>query len=459
MALLVAVSTGSRVAQLGVILAIGIMLSAAKVDSIKHILVGVMLFELPIQLDVYIGYEDAVAANNTTSGFNLSLTTACLMALYFLWAAEVLARRRSSEGTARLREALPSLVYFGAILVSTLGALNKLYAFYEIVLVAQALLVFFYLLHWITSRERLLFTVEVLMAGIVFQSLIVIWLNVGGSAGLFKSLLRGNAFEGRVAGTLGHPNSLGSYLTYLLPSCLGVLAMTTSRQRQVLAGTALVFGMAALVMTGSRGAWVGSALAFGLLVLVGVRQRWLSRNLMWVIVGGVLLIAAVAGGRIISRVDGFSDSTALARLPLNQLALEVISDQPLFGVGANNFAESMQSYLTVDYSRAWIATVHNKYLLVMAETGGVGLLTFLWFLAATLRAGWLSPPRGDSDLRPLMLSLAAGVSGAMVHMMVAIYHARIHIHLLWIVAALILAARRIPQRTEPDRQTISTRTT
>jgi O-antigen ligase len=111
----------------------------------------------------------------------------------------------------------------------------------------------------------------------------------------------------------------------------------------------------------------------------------------------------------------------------------------------------MQSYLTIDYSQAWIATVHNKYLLVWAETGAIGLAAFLWFLASIIRTGWRGATSNDVMLGPLVAGFATGVAGVMAHMMVDIYHSRIHLQMLWLSAALITAMWGLSVSSDRDR--------
>jgi putative inorganic carbon (HCO3(-)) transporter len=121
------------------------------------------------------------------------------------------------------------------------------------------------------------------------------------------------------------------------------------------------------------------------------------------------------------------------------LAFRMIVDNPVLGLGANNFAASMNQYLTIDFSQEWIFTVHNKYLLVWAETGILGLVAFLWIMVAAIRRGWAAVRAHDRVLSPLALGLTTGIVANMIHMTVDIFHSRTQIQMLWIVMALMLA--------------------
>ena len=117
----------------------------------------------------------------------------------------------------------------------------------------------------------------------------------------------------------------------------------------------------------------------------------------------------------------------------------MIEDNPVLGVGANNFGIRMGDYVSADLVGAWIYTVHNKYLLVWAETGTGGLLAFLWFLVATLRRGFQCCRSYDRVLAPLALGLTAAICGHMTHMLTEVFNGRPLSELLGITSGLITA--------------------
>jgi O-antigen ligase len=83
--------------------------------------------------------------------------------------------------------------------------------------------------------------------------------------------------------------------------------------------------------------------------------------------------------------------------------------------------------------------VHNKYLLVAAETGFISLIPFLWFLLATLRRGWEITKFNGRLISPLALAFTAAFLGSMIHMLVDVYHGRPALQLLLLIAGLIAA--------------------
>jgi hypothetical protein len=103
----------------------------------------------------------------------------------------------------------------------------------------------------------------------------------------------------------------------------------------------------------------------------------------------------------------------------------------------------MPQYLTSDFSYTWIHVVHNKFLLVWAEMGTVGLLAYLWFLFDTLKRGWRVIQANEPYLSPIALGLVAAILGWIVHMQVALFHDSIQVLTLGLVVGLIAAMDRL----------------
>jgi O-antigen ligase len=66
----------------------------------------------------------------------------------------------------------------------------------------------------------------------------------------------------------------------------------------------------------------------------------------------------------------------------------IVRDSPLIGHGLGSFPEQYRSVVTQRYT-GWKATLtadpHNQYLMILAETGLLGLAAFAWFLFSATR--------------------------------------------------------------------------
>jgi putative inorganic carbon (hco3(-)) transporter len=242
---------------------------------------------------------------------------------------------------------------------------------------------------------------------------------------------------------VGSPNFAAAYLSMSLASAASLLFTSLGRGLNWLAMAVLGLGGVALIFTFSRGGWMALALSVTLICLLGWRRRGVSLKtpIAVMLILGMLYLPfhSVISGRLFGDDRGSAES----RVPLMNLAFRIIADNPVLGVGINNFTVVMDRYLTSDFREGWLFAVHNKYLLVLAETGIVGFLAFLAFLLDALRKGWQCWVHRDPLISPLALGFAAGIAGHMVHMTVDVFRGRPTQQLLWLLAGLLAAMHRI----------------
>jgi O-antigen ligase len=212
----------------------------------------------------------------------------------------------------------------------------------------------------------------------------------------------------------------------------------------------------ALVLTQSRGGWFAVLLSLALLWLADVHRhgRWLA--VPAIATALVSLVLLFPQSPITERLTGDDQGSSRGRLPLMRTALEIIRDHPLLGVGPNNYSVAMKQYGAV-YGKwgDWTYTVHNKFLLVWAETGIGGLAAFLWFLWGTIRLGWSGWKASDPSLSPLALGFTAALIGQMVHMQVDLFNARPQVEMLWVLAALVAVIHAGTRISQPTSQVVA----
>jgi O-antigen ligase len=118
----------------------------------------------------------------------------------------------------------------------------------------------------------------------------------------------------------------------------------------------------------------------------------------------------------------------------------MIRDNPVLGVGPNNYLEAMKQYGAIQgYWGSWAYLVHNKIALVWAETGTAGVVAFGLFLVTTIKTGWRAWKMGHPRLSPVALGLTCGLIGHLVHMQFEVFNGRAMVQLLWGSAAIIAA--------------------
>jgi O-antigen ligase len=417
---------------------------------LRKILLAIVLLDIPLQIDSNFDYREEPAELGALGGFNVSLTTLMLTGLYVGWLIEAAVKRGGGRvPTPSIRLALPLAMYVLFVLVSVVTAQDLgLYA-RGAFLILQVFFVFVYLTSWIRTRDDVRFVVTMLLCGLLLESAIILIAaqSAEGFAlpGLRVLVDRSTADIGgpRFYGSLGSPINAAAYLEMLLAPAVAVLATRLGRFVKIVAVLGLGLGSIALIGTLSRASWVAAALSIAVTCLAfkqrGRRLRLAIPLLLMIFIAGVVVMFQ---STISTRLTADDVGSARARVPLMVTALEIIGDHPQLGVGANNYVAALPRYEST-FPGEWLYTVHNRYLLVAAETGLGGLIAFVWFLAVTIRRGWVRWRRKDVLLSPLALGLTAALAGQMVHMLVDIFNSRSAVQLLWVVAALIAAMSRI----------------
>jgi len=431
------------------ILAIIFPFLAMIVGDARRLLLAMVLLDIPISLDIHLGNRDEALAFGAIGGLGISVTTVALVGLYAIWIGELLGRRRRAS-LPLLRPSLPLGMYTFFVMASMAVATDVELSFYEVFILLQTLLLFIYVVANIRSRKDVSFVVIILVTGLLLESLVILALgfvgqsfNLSGFTGRILAASPATGGLARPAGTLASPNVAGSYLGFVVTIALSVLIAQGERWHRVLAGFAFILGAIALVLTLSRGAWAALIVSLGVLCFFAWRSGRLPMSLAFAIALMSVIGVVLFWDPIAVRLFGEDQGAAISRVSLMMLALRIIRDNPVFGVGANNIGMVIPKYATGVFSNAFLYAVHNKFLLVWAETGLGGLTAFLWFLVITLRKAWRCWSFKDGFMSPLALGLFAAILGQMVHMQVDLFRGRGQVQLLWLAAGLVAALDRL----------------
>lgn len=407
--------------------------------NLHRLLLALIVIDIPLQLDVNPGYRADVVQFGSLSGMSLSVTTLALAVLYTLWLTDHLGRIGSPRRLT-FRGSMPLAAYVILVTLSALVAFDVNMAFFQVFLLWQMFMLFLYLVNFVRTRRDVAFIVTVLLFGLALESMIMIGHRVIGrdiyAAGGLLSL---TMFGSRVGGTLGHPNAAGSFLAMLLAPAVGVLLTPARRELKLLAASGIALGSIALALTLSRGSWIAFGLSIMILCLFAWRRGWLSPTVPAVLFVLALVMYASFHGMISERILESDGGSAQGRLPLMQLAFQMIGDKPVMGVGANNFGIMIKQYATPEYRNVWLYSVHNQYLLIWAEAGLITLVAYLGFLLVTLRRGWLVWMRADRYVSPIVLGCVAAIIGHMVHLNVDLFIHRPQVQLLFLISGLVTA--------------------
>ncbi len=212
----------------------------------------------------------------------------------------------------------------------------------------------------------------------------------------------------RPYGTFSHPNSMAGFiLVSLILIAIGNKQQVTSK---ILKWLAIGLGFVTIVLSFSRAVWLVGALEGLFVVYNRFAHIGKARFQASLQIGGkaveslnqektprfrcgeaykrkfllftfYFLLFTIF---FVTSLSGISEKPIVERVQLIQASLEMIKSNPILGVGLNNFIVRLPEYWQSGQIR-FLQPVHNIYLLILAETGLVGLAIFLWFLFLTFR--------------------------------------------------------------------------
>jgi O-antigen ligase len=425
----------------GPLRALAVVLTALATPLVSRSLLAIVVLDIPLQVNKNLAYVESVEEFGGLGGFEISLTTIALALLYVRSVILLVASPARERIRPAARISRPLALYLGFAALSATTAADASLSLRELFLLTELFLLYLYLVTWVRTADDLRFVTAMLMTGLVLESLIMIYgAYVGETFWVGGVRIRVDTAGGlvRAGGTVGPPNSAAAYLSLLIAPTVSVLMTNTRRSVKAAAICCAAVAAAALVVTQSRGGWF--AVLISLAVVWFGAARHSLRALVVPIVSAVLiaLVVIFSGDIITSRLTEDDQGSAESRFPLMQTAMQIIRDQPLLGVGPNNYSTAMKQYGAVyGYWGDWVYTVHNKFLLVWAETGVGGLVSFVWFLIETIRLGWNGWRAKDPLWSPLALGFAAAVIGHAEHLNLDMFNARSQIELLWVIAAIV----------------------
>jgi O-antigen ligase len=279
--------------------------------------------------------------------------------------------------------------------------------------------------------------VNAILAAACAQAVIGIYEFRGGSGAAHLWILDFRYF--RAFGSFGQPNPFGAFMGLALSLALGVTYGCATelvsvglawwgqrrnarwhtghpRQKVIIqqglrlglyAGVSLLLA-AGLLVSWSRGAWMGFGAALVMIVFFAPKRRMIGAALVTIAVGGFALsvITGLAPQSLINRLSDFTQDltgtddvrgaqinddnyAVIERLAHWQAAVGMATDNPVIGVGFGAYEIAYPRYALMNWPMA-LGHAHNYYLNLLAETGVIGLGTYLiaWAIifALTLRA-------------------------------------------------------------------------
>lgn len=271
-----------------------------------------------------------------------------------------------------------------------------------------------------------------MLDGLILGSLLVALIGLW-QYGTGSNLITAEAGLMRLRSIYGSPNNVALYLGRILPLLVAVALLggeMSQKRRWLYAITAVPLALA-ILLTFSKGALLlGVPVALLIVFVLWQRSVAPQRSLWpWLLLLGVTAVVGYALAlqipALATRLDPRS-MTGFLRLNLWQASLNMVQENPLFGVGLDNFLYAYRGRYILD--AAWaepnLNHPHNFFLDLATRLGMLGLLSGLWLWGLAVwslgRTVWLRLRQGvvgqaGGEWWPVVVGLLAGLAHALAH--------------------------------------------
>lgn len=215
---------------------------------------------------------------------------------------------------------------------------------------------------------------------------------------------RGEKFAA-VRATFSHYNDFATYLIVMFFVCFGLVIDIKKVWVRISVSLICVLIISNIVLTFSRGAWVSFLAVF---VFLGFFFKDKKIRVVFLIFLFLFIIGIIGPPFLRERFLRILGSGAdEGRFGLWKSSFMMFKSSPLLGKGLGLFMDYIHEYSTVKGQYA-----HNCYIQILAETGLLGLLSFLWVISLVLIKGLKKIYR---DFEYIFMGLFAGLLAFLAH--------------------------------------------
>jgi len=399
------------------------------VRDVKPYLLGTVVFVTSTSVDYYLSQEYTVNFHSTV-GFYFHIIFFPILVLWFLLVAGILTGRNSFS--VKHTGFVPLMAYALFAFLSIQQSVAPKFTQYELFSLSACLLLYILLTNIITEKRQVFFILLAIGAVVGFQGLVAIAQYIKGSdlglqlLGEAQKLTVDTSLSSgvrRASGTMGYPNTLALLLDLTLPVVAGLTLVTQRLLLRIAFGAATMVGGIASIITVSRAGLAAAVISVGLVVLYwGYRTRRLFAVIFVLMLVGSIVLAGIVltDNPIRDRLFQENDDSSASRIPMMEVAQNVIANNFWFGVGLNNYTDVAQQYdgTSMRISAVFPYPVHNTPMLIWAEVGFIGFFGFMVFFIGRVMKGFALAADENKDYSILGFAMGVGLSLFMLHLLV-----------------------------------------
>lgn len=265
----------------------------------------------------------------------------------------------------------------------------------------------------------------------------------------YVDLTVNEGMPGRIYSVFENPNAFAEVLAMLIPVAVALMLGSKTWRGRALGFFSAGLGVVAILMTYGRASWIGLAVAA--LLFVFLWNRKLLPGLILLGLVAVPLLPDTIFNRILT-IFNSKDTSTSSRFPLYAAALRLLKARPLLpaGLGTDAVRQTVKD-LNLYHGVAPFVHAHDVYLQVWAETGLLGILSFLgamgWSLKNAVHTAFSE--HCPHSVRMIAIGGAAAILGMLVCGLADYMwnYPRVMV-IFWFIFALTLSAVRLSRRAE-----------
>ncbi|MBQ3053501.1 MAG: O-antigen ligase family protein [Clostridia bacterium] len=302
------------------------------------------------------------------------------------------------------------IAVFGMICFNIFGVLNSKQpiASLKIALVYISFILFFFILkQYLAKGKNFIYTINCfIISATAVSGYGIIEQLFGLSQTTWQDEEMFEEISGRVCSTFENPNVLGEYLLITIPITLAMLYFSKEKKEKLLYLISAFMQGLCMIFTYSRGCWLG--LMFSLAIFFVL----CSKKVFTALTAGVFILPFVVPQTIVDRllsIGNTADTSTAYRVYIWQGTTNMLKDIWLTGIGLGS--EAFNSvYPRYAYGAITAPHPHNLFLLILSETGILGMILFTLCIFSFFRAtGFVSAI--SEKYRTISIGLACGMGG------------------------------------------------
>lgn len=427
------------------------------VGDTKRFLLAILVICLPITVAFTLNKTEHISG---AAGYVVSAFDAVLGTLYLIWLIDIL-RKKSAKVNFFPKISIPASCLILMAAISMAFARFPDLSRFELIEVLKMYFCFLYLANNIKNKRDVQLIVLFLLLGLTLEGVLG-FLQHRYSEPFWPTALGGTRrmYGSRIYGSWRSYNDLAWYLGLVVPISFSMLFSKMKPIYKFLCGLTFFLGAGSLMWTNSRSGWISSgvgALFVSICVFSKIKGKsGLSKTFAWLMIVAIFIspLYPRLSEKFYARFGGQDRGSTESRLPQFKVAYDIIKENPLVGVGINNYTEIMDDYDTTPEGLSTITrhAVHNIFLHIAAEMGVLGLIAFMLFICAILVEGMKHIMSSNDLTAYAVIGMLGGIMAFLVHGLVdsASIGSKLYMF-VWFFAGIIFAVRQMRHSPVPAR--------